>query len=140
MKYAYFGFAIIMAGLIGIVIMVMFQEITVNNESEYYVMKEAMEASMLESIDIACYRDGGAEGCGETIKISEQKFVENFTRRFTKNISGNATSYKLEFYDIIESPPKASVIVKAKTESYSIMSDASFELLNNISGILEYNP
>lgn len=145
MKYAYWGFGTVVAGLIGIIFIIMFQSITTNNETEYYVLKEAMEASMLESVDIACYRDANAEGCGEVIKISEQKFVENFTRRFTENISGDASSYELEFYDIIESPPKASVIVKGKTQSYSIMineqdDDGSFDIINNLSGIIEYDP
>ena len=57
MKYAYWGFALIMAGLFGLIFIVMFQSITVNNESEYYSLKEAMEASMLESIDWACYKN-----------------------------------------------------------------------------------
>lgn len=145
MKYAYWGLGTVVAGLIGIVFIVMFQSITTNNETEYYVLKEAMEAAMIESIDIACYRDSNAEGCGEVIKISEQKFVENFTRRFTENISGDASSYKLEFYDIIESPPKVSVKVKGKTKSYSIMinsknDDGSFDITNSLSGIIEYDP
>lgn len=142
MKYAYWGLGLIMAGLIGIVFIAMFQSITINNETEYYVLKEAMEAAMLESVDIACYRDVNAEGCGEVIKISEQKFVENFTRRFTENITGDVNAYELEFYDIIESPPKASIIVKGITQNYSIMAtenkDGSFDITNGLSGILEY--
>ena len=34
----------------------MFEFITLDNDSEYYVLKESMEASMLESVDLACYR------------------------------------------------------------------------------------
>lgn len=144
MKYAYWGLALIMAGLVGIVFMVMFQSITINNETEYYILKEAMEAAMMESVDIECYRSTAGTGCGEVLKISEQKFVENFTRRFVENITGDVNSYELEFYDIIESPPKASVIVKGLTQEYSIMatgdSNGSFKITNNLSGILEYEP
>ena len=143
MKYAYWCFGLIMAGLFGLFFIVMFQDITINNESEYYVLKEAMEASMLESIDWACYRIG--EDCGpDEVKISEQKFVENFTRRYAASASGSVTSYEIEFYDIIEKPAKATVVIKGKTKEFSILStgdeEVTFNLTNDLSGILElYN-
>ena len=120
----------------------MFESITINNESEYYVLKEAMEAAMLESVDWACLRLDKAEGgCDiDEVKIIEQKFVENFTRRFTASISGDVTEYQLEFYDIIESPPKATVVVKGKTQGYMLSpndSKDSFTIVNDLSGILE---
>ena len=159
MKYSFLGMGLIMLGLFGLVFIIMFQSITVNNEAEYYVLKEAMEASMLESVDIACYRIGDNDGnamidtnndgsldssfksCGKNdVKIVEQKFVENFTRRFAASISGDATKYTIEFYDIIESPPKATVVIKGETQEYSLsMNDSkdSFTILNDLSGILE---
>lgn len=143
MKYSFLGMGLIMAGIVGVVFIVMFQSITVNNESEYYVLKEAMEAAMLESVDIPCYRNGSKEnGCGGVVKISEQKFVENFTRRFTESISGDVNQYQIEFYDIIESPPKASVVIKGKTQEYGIMAsdgDGSFDIVNSLDGILVYD-
>lgn len=139
MKYTFLGFGLIMAGLTGIVFIVMFQSITVNNESEYYVLKEAMEASMLESIDWSCYRIDN--DCKENdIKIIEQKFVENFTRRFAASITGDVSEYNLQFYDIIEMPPKATVVVTGKTKEYVLSSSdnpTSYNLVNNLSGILE---
>lgn len=140
MKYSYLGFGIIMAGLFGIVFLVMFESITVDNESEYYVLKEAMEAAMLESIDISCFRSDETEGCGGTVKISEQKFVENFTRRFASSISGDVKEYEIQFYDIIESPPKATVVIKGLTGEYTIISDdQGIGITNALSGILEHN-
>ena len=142
MKYAYWGFGMVMAGLIGIVFLVMFQSITINNETEYYVLKEAMEASMLEAVDLTCYRYKNKDNtCGEVVKISEQKFVENFTRRFVENMSGDVTKYTLEFYDIIETPPKASVLVTGTTQNYTIITDSNkgYDLKNTLSGILEYD-
>ena len=174
MKYAYLGFALIMFGLFGLVFIVMFEAITINNESEYYVLREAMEAAMLESVDLACYRIGDINGYADTngdnilefedtngngaldngeekkvacdkndVKIIEQKFVENFTRRFATNISGDATEYTIEFYDIMEMPPKATVVIKGKTQEYVLSpndSKDSFTILNDLSGILElYN-
>ena len=144
MKYAFWGFGLIMAGLFGIVFIVMFEAITVNNESEYYVLKEAMEASMLESVDLACFRnsnpDTEAHGCNGGVKISEQKFVENFTRRFAASVSGDVSEYKIEFYDIIEKPPKATVVITGKTQEYFIFNtdkSNSFDLVNNLTGIIE---
>lgn len=147
MKYAYWGFALIMSGLFGLAFIVMFQDITINNESEYYVLKEAMEASMLESVDWVCYRAGdidndGKQDCGvNELKISEQKFVENFTRRYAASASGSVSSYTIEFYDIIEKPPKATVVIRGKTQNFSILSEddeeVTFNITNDLSGILE---
>ena len=95
---------------------------------------------MLESIDWVCYRIGKA--CGPyDVKISEQKFVENFTRRYAASASGSVSSYEIQFYDIIEKPAKATVVIKGKTQKYGILSgdgkDATFSLTNDLSGILE---
>ena len=142
MKYAYAGFGMLLFGMIGVIIIAIFQSITVNNDSEYYVLKEAMEAAMLESIDLDCYRSSEMDGCGGVVKISEQKFVGNFTRRFTASITGNVEQYEIQFYDIIESPPKASIVIKGKTQNYEIMAqdgDGSFNIVNALSGILEHN-
>ena len=135
-----------MAGIVGIVFIVLFQDVTVNNESEYYILKEAMEASMIESIDLTCYRNANAKiedpnnECGNgKVKISEQKFVENFTRRFAESISGNVSDYKLEFYDIIETPPKATVVIKSRTEENGLFEESTFTIVNNLDGILETN-
>ena len=170
MKYSFFGFGVILFGLLGIFFLVMFQDITTNNESEYYVLKEAMEAAMLESVDLACYRIGDENGyvdeandgnldtdengnllkkaCGNNdVKIIEQKFVENFTRRFAVSISGNVAEYKIDFYDIMESPPKATVVISSKTNEYLMLSpetddsieydNVAFTITNDLSGILE---
>lgn len=139
MKYPFLALGMIMVGMSGLVFITMFQSITVNNESEYYVLKEAMEAAMLESVDIVCYRSSENPGCGGTIKISEQKFVENFTRRFANSINGDASSYKLEFYDIIESPPKASVVIQGKNGEYKFHTGQSIsnDIENALTGILE---
>lgn len=142
MKYSYLGLALIMAGIGGLVFITMFQSITVDNEAEYYVLKEAMEAAMLESVDVDCFRnnsqDSKENGCGKVIKISEQKFVENFVKRFSASISGDVTNYDIQFYDIIESPPKASVVITGLTQEYTLVSDdGGFGITNSLSGILE---
>ncbi len=155
MKYGFLGFGLIMFGMIGLVIIVMFESITMDNDSEYYVLKEAMQASMYESIDYKYWSDP-VDGEGKEkyyecklsdgsivhhmsrVKIIEQKFVENFTRRFAAGIGGDADDYTIEFYDIMEYPPKASVKITSNTKSYKFVSgDEGFNIVNNLTGILE---
>ncbi len=134
MKYSFAGAVLILLGLFGIVILVMFENVAINNESEYYVLKEAVEASMYESIDYAYYRETG------NLKILEEKFVANCTRRFYKNISGSGSGYVLRFYDIMESPPKVTVAAVSTTDVYRITEKTEdFDIVNDLSAILEFN-
>ena len=94
MKYAYLSFGLIFVGMLGLAFITFFQNVTINNESEYYVLKESVEAAMYESIDMSYYIQTGK------LKIIEQKFVANCTRRFYESIEGNGDSYSLAFYDI----------------------------------------
>ena len=72
MKYAFVSAGIIAFGLIGLTLLFLFGALTVNNEQDYYNLKEVTEAAMVESIDIAYYRKTGE------LKMSQEKFVENF--------------------------------------------------------------
>lgn len=146
MKYSFAIAGLILFGMFGIVFIVLFENVTINNESEYYVLKEAVQASMYESIDIAYYRETGK------LKIIEEKFVANCTRRFASSISGSGEGYQLTFYDIMESPPKVSVVATSKTSKYrfDMVNDPSgenkdagpesYDINNAISAILEFNP
>ncbi len=141
----------ILLGLVGFVFIFFLVNITLNNENEYYVLKEAMKAAMLESIDVTCYMlpangslDSGGRpftgnGCGGDVKISEQKFVENFTRRYAASVSSDASEYNIEFYDIMEKPPKATVVIEGKTSTYSLLEYDELGITNNLTGILEFD-
>ena len=144
MKYSYAAIGMLAVGLFAFMIVMIFQSITVGNEADYYTLKEAMEASMFESIDIDYYRgitenasdkDGNVKTTGE-VKIVQEKFVSNFTRRFLKNTMGNSEGYVLEFYDIMEKPPKVTVVIKNSVSSMSL-SENDFTVVNNLTGILE---
>ena len=137
MKYTFWGFGLIMAGLFGLFFIVMFENVTINNESEYYVLRESVEAAMYESIDMSYYIQTGG------LKIIEQKFVANCTRRFYESIEGNGDSYSLAFYDIMEKPPKVSVVATSKTDNYQLEINkeaTSADIQNKLSGILEFSP
>ena len=150
MKYSFFGIGMILFGMVGLVIVVMFESITMDNDTEYYSLKEAMQASMYESIDYDYWANGNPDvgtvdlNCNgkvikvPEIKIMEQKFVENFTRRFKANVGGDADDYKIEFYDIMEKPPKATVKVTGINGSYKFIFDEDdINIVNNLTGILE---
>ena len=136
MKYAYLSLGIILVGILGLSFITFFQNVTINNESEYYVLKESVEASMYESIDMSYYMTTGK------LKILEEKFVANCTRRFYSNIEGNGSGYSLTFYDIMEKPPKVSVVATSKTDNYQLKFNSdttSADIQNKLSGILEFN-
>ena len=132
MKWSYVSAFVVGAGLIGLGILMLFQNLTTQNEQDYYLLKETTEAAMLDAVDVAYYRATGE------LKIVEEKFIENFTRRFAEVASLNSSGYTLEFYDIIEVPPKVSVKIKSGTDEYTFNGDAaSFDIVNQLDAILE---
>ena len=127
-----------MIGLFGFLIIIMFNEITVSNEQDYYTLKDAAEAAMIESVDVAYYRLTGE------IKMSKEKFVENFTRRFTETSTFGQGNYNIEYYQISETPPKVSLRIVDATNSYNIYNTFSVDLdptqiniVNELSAILD---
>ena len=148
MKYGFLGFGLIMFGMIGLVLIVMFESVTLDNDTEYYSLKEAMQASMFEAVDYGYWANNKTETLNYTcngnvysisgVKIIEQKFVENFTRRFKTSVGGDMDDYTIEFYDIMESPPKATVKITGNTKSYKMVSgEDGIDIVNNLTGILE---
>lgn len=133
MKWSFASVATIVLGIIGLFIIILFSEITVSNEQDYYSLKEATEAAMIESIDIAYYRLTG------DVKIVKEKFVENFTRRFTETSTFGQGNYQIDFYQISETPPKVSIRILDKTTNYKIYSydSTNYDILNEITAILD---
>ena len=132
MKESFWTYMLIGLGLLIIVIMILVQDLTGTSEEDYYLTKEVMEAAMIDSIDYGVYRQYG------DIRIVEEKFVENFTRRFADSVNSSKT-YTLEFFDIYENPPKATVRVKTATREYSVTTDSAmdFDIVTVLNGILE---
>ena len=138
MKWSFASLGLIMIGLVGFLIIIMFNEITVSNEQDYYTLKDAAEAAMIESVDVAYYRLTGE------IKMSKEKFVENFTRRFTETSTFGQGNYDIVFYQISETPPKVSLRIVDSTNSYNIYNTFSVDLdatqikiVNELSAILD---
>lgn len=138
MKWSFASVGLIMIGLFGILIIMLFNEITVSNEQDYYTLKDATEAAMIEAVDVAYYRLTGE------IKINKEKFVENFTRRFVETSTFGQGNYNIEFYQIIEYPAKVSLRIVDATNSYNIYNTYSVDLdatqinvVNELSAILD---
>jgi len=131
-KESFWTYLLLMIGLFVMVVMILVQDLTSTSEEDYYLTKEVMQSAMIDSIDYGTYRKYG------DIRIVKEKFVENFTRRFSESVNSTKT-YTLEFYEIYEFPPKATVRVKTATKEYSVSTDTTvdFDIVTILSGILE---
>lgn len=129
MKEAFWGYFIIICGIVGIAILMLFQDVTNTNDQDYYLTKEVTEAAMVDAFDIPYYRQTGR------ISIDKEAFVEAFTKRFAKSVS-HTRNYTLTFNDIVEYPPKVSVTVTSKSQAFSMTGD-QFAITNKLDEILE---
>lgn len=133
MKWSTAGVGVIVLGIIGVMVIALIQQLTTSSENDYYLLKEITEAAMIESIDLKYYRETG------NLKIVKEKFVENFTRRYNESTLFIGTKYTIRFFDIIETPPKATVTIDTGLENYRIYTvNDDYSAYNNLTGILEY--
>ena len=131
MKEVYWGYWLIVLGVFITIIMMLISNVTTSSTQDYYLIKEVTEASMLDAVDYAYYRETG------DLKINREKFVECFLRRFSENVSFTNT-YTIDFYDLYESPPKVSVKVSSDSSAFTIAGDtSSFALVDKVDAILE---
>ena len=72
--------------------------------------------------------------------MDKEKFVEGFIRRFAQSVN-NDRDYLIEFYDINETPPKASIRVGSKTlASIEVPGEEEpfrFNIENRVDAIIE---
>lgn len=133
MKWSFATVGIILLGLIGVAVILLFQQITTNNENDYYLLKEITEAAMIDAVDVGYYRETG------NLKIVKEKFIENFTRRFAESTIFVTSDYNIDFYDIMEEPPKVSVIVNTGLGEYTIGGNSDeYGIANKLDAILEF--
>lgn len=133
MKWSFASVGLIVFGLIGLAIIILFQNITTNNENDYYLLKEVTEASMIDAINMDYYRETGE------LKITKEKFVESFTRRFAESTVFASSNYTINYFDIMEEPPKVTVSINTGIGEYTIYQDTSdYHVANTLSAILEY--
>lgn len=133
MKESIWGYWLIMLGISVLTIMMLLQNYTTINQEDYYLLKEVTQAALYDSIDYNYYNKYGE------LKINREVFIEMFERRFANSIKSNKT-YKTDFYEIFESPPKVSVRVSTSTSSFQVSNSISdLSVTNDIDAILEQN-
>ena len=132
MKESMWGYWFIVLGLSIMSIMILVQNYTTTNEQDYYLIKSVLESSMYESVDYAYFRDTSR------IRMNSEKFVENFVRRFAESVNINKT-YEINFYQIYEDPPAASVEIKTDGDAKNGDVEADDTVTNRLTGILYTN-
>lgn len=131
MKEAFWGYFIIAFGAVIMAVLFLTNRLTTTSEEDFYLTREVLEYSMLDAVDYGSYRTTGR------IVMSREKFQEVFIRRFAESVTNNK-SYTIEFYDIVEDPPKATVRIRTSSGTTTIKSDSlSFSIDTLMSGILE---
>ncbi len=130
MRESVWGYAVIVLGVLAIMIIWFFGNNTKIDQHNYNLLKETVESAMYDSIDLSAYRDKGV------VKIIEAKFIENFIRRFAENADLSNT-YVIEIYDVLEAPPKVSLVVKSANETTATGEIVKFNMVNNIDAVLE---
>ena len=132
MRESFWGYWIIALGVGVIVIMMLISNVSTTNTQDYYVLKEILEAAMIDAVDYGYYRESGE------LRINKEKFVENFLRRLSESIpTGTST---VNFYNLYEAPPKVSVEVTSKSNTYQINSSTeTFDIVNRVDALLEMN-
>ena len=130
MKDSFWGIFIISVGIITMVIIFFFQELTTTDEQIYTLLRETTESAMYDAIDY------GVLTQSKTIKINREKFVENFVRRFAQNAT-LANTYVIEIYDVNEKPPKVSIKVSTKENTNLASEILEFDIVNKLDAILE---
>ena len=125
MKESMWGYWIIVLGISILSVMMLLQNYSVTDEQSFFLAKENLSSAMKESLDYGYladsappisdenYKDGSNYG---KIKINREKLVENFIRRFADSVDISKT-YTINFYNISEVPPAASIEVLSRTNN-----------------------
>lgn len=134
MRESIWGYAVIVLGIVAIGVIWFIANVTRTDQHNYNLLKETVEASMYDALDLSAYRADG------TIKIEEEKFVESFLLRFSKN-ADKSNDYIIDIYDVNETPPKVSLRVRSKKRT-SVRNGGDEEIIefdidNHIDAILE---
>ena len=130
MHESFWSIFIIGLGIVSVSFIIFFQNMTSIDEQNYNLLRETTEAAMYDAVDLAAYeRDG-------TIRIDREKFVENFVRRFAEGAQ-LSQNYKIEIFDVNETPPKVSIRVSSNLASNVTGEIIEFNISNKLDAILE---
>lgn len=129
MQSSYWGYWLVVMGVAIVGLMISVQGITTNTTQDSYAIREIAEASMLDAVDYAYYRDYNE------IKIDKEKFMEVFIRRVAETMGTNDT-YEVNFYAIYEAPPKVSVEIKSNSGA-NFVSANGYDTISRVDAIIQ---
>ena len=141
MKESYWGYWFIIMGIFIVTLLLLTNDATTTNTQDYYQLKEVANSAIYDAVDYSYYAQT------RQLRILKEVFVENFLRRFAETISPTDT-YKVEFYDLYESPPKVSVKISTTTAGFIVGRDTStldndavtsLDVVNSIDLIVEFD-
>lgn len=127
MQSSYWGYWLVVMGVAIIGLMISVQGITTSTTQDYYSIKEITDASMLEAVDYAYYRDYNE------VKINKEKFMEVFLRMVAETM-GASDTYEINFYAIYEAPPKVSVEIKSNSGANFV---SGYDTITRIDAIIQ---
>ena len=134
MKEAYWGYWLVLLGVFVVVILLLIQNVTSNNTENSYTVRQINEAALVDAIDYAYHREYGE------LKINKEKFIESFMRRFADTAS-LSSEYQIIITGVYETPPKVSVQITSKTNTYFIANEQTssedFDMESRVEAILE---
>ena len=129
MNKGVFAAGILMIAVMALAVINIINNYSASNEMTESLLKDTVEAAMLDAVDLSYYRVSGG-----VIRMDKEKFVENFTRRFAESVSDDK-DYQVKVYDIYEIPPKVTIQVGSSTTA--TFDGEGLDIVNRISGILE---
>lgn len=141
MKESYWGYWLILFGILIVVVMMLANDATTTNTQDYYQLKEVANSAIYDSIDYSYYTQT------RQIRILKEVFVENFLRRFAETVNVTDT-YNVEFYDLYESPPKVSIKISTTTAGFVVGRDTAtaddtgvtqLDVVNSIDLVVEFD-
>ena len=130
MKESMWGYMVIVLGVLAIAVIWFIANITRTDQHNFNLLRETVEASMLDAVDLSIYRETGE------VEINETMFIESFLRRFADNADLSNT-YVIEIYDINTKPPKVSMKISSSSSTNTTGEILEFDMVNNIDAILE---
>lgn len=139
LKVAMYGLAIVGIGILGIILFQLFGSITVTNQQDYVMLKNAVEAAMYDSVDDISYKKGFCicSDIGTTFETATDYKIEVLGDGVNSCPTGKY-SYckKLENEIKLNAPVFAESFVRRF--SANIKGDRSYKIL--IHEIVEYPP
>ena len=130
MKESMWGYMIIALGVIAIGVIWFMANTTRTDQHNFYLLRETVESSMLDAVNLEVWRETGE------VEINETMFIESFLRKFADNADLSNT-YVIDIYDISTKPPKVSMRISSTTKDTSTNELIEFDMVNNIDAILE---